>query len=155
VLALVVALLLMAPAEPPEAPQNLRGWASTQAGSIELHWDAVEGAATYRVYEATSSAGPFEFVAQTTATTHVLQGRPPAEPRYYRVTAENEQGESAPSNTAGAIANSVPAGTAPPATQAPTETYQSQASPAPLAWSVLALAAALAGRRDQSSKVPK
>lgn len=80
-----------------------------------LSWQGSAGASSYSVERATSADGPWETIA-TGVSDAAVQYRPlfvdealrPSETVYYRVTAQNESGSSAASNTVGpCIANAM------------------------------------------------
>ena len=81
----------------PAAPANLRARRSDT--TISLAWNAVPGAETYKVYVATSGAGPFT-VAGTWPSAAFTIGNLDAGTRYYvRVSASNAAGWSPTSTT--------------------------------------------------------
>ncbi|HEX3129258.1 MAG TPA: hypothetical protein VH394_18130 [Thermoanaerobaculia bacterium] len=88
---------------PPSAPANL---VATSGGidRINLSWNAVPGASEYRVFRATSAAGPFTQIASLPAATTYSDGNlDPGTIRYYRVrAATGDNCVSTDSNTAGA-----------------------------------------------------
>jgi hypothetical protein len=94
----------MAPQQAPAAPLHLR--ASHAHGDITLSWDPVEDAQHYTLYFArqpgitpqsvtTLQGGSSLNNADSPYTLHDLQGKPPY---YFVVTAQNDAGESPPSN---------------------------------------------------------
>ena len=82
----------------PAAPVVKAGNSAT-SGKPMLTWDAVEGATSYRVYRATSQNGPYRLLGSVTTTTYVNTGAKDGVTYYYMVTAINDSGESAYSNT--------------------------------------------------------
>jgi len=82
---------------PPAAPANVRGRRAVD--SVSLAWDAVPGALTYKVYVASSGAGPFT-VAGTRSSAAFTVGNLDVGTRYYfRVSASNLAGWSPVSTT--------------------------------------------------------
>ena len=82
----------------PAAPVVTAG-NSAVSGKPMLTWDAVDGATSYRVYRATSQNGPCRLLGSVTTTTYVNTGAKDGVTYYYKVTAVNDSGESAFSNT--------------------------------------------------------
>ena len=82
----------------PAAPVVTAGNSAT-SGKPMLTWDAVDGATSYRVYRATSQNGPCRLLGSVTTTTYVNTGAKDGVTYYYMVTAVNDSGESAFSNT--------------------------------------------------------
>ena len=82
----------------PAAPVVKIGNSAT-SGKPMLTWDAVDGATSYRVYRATSQNGPYRLLGSVTTTTYVNTGAKDGVTYYYMVTAVNDSGESAFSNT--------------------------------------------------------
>ena len=82
----------------PAAPVVKAGNSAT-SGKPMLTWDAVDGATSYRVYRATSQNGPYRLLGSVTTTTYVNTGAKDGVTYYYMVTAVNDSGESAYSNT--------------------------------------------------------
>ena len=82
----------------PAAPVVKAGNSAT-SGKPMLTWDAVDGATSYRVYRATSQNGPCRLLGSVTTTTYVNTGAKDGVTYYYMVTAVNDSGESAFSNT--------------------------------------------------------
>jgi len=78
----------------PDIPTNLRSTASTH-NSITLAWNAVTGAASYRIYSAASTTGSKTQVGTSSGTTYTHTGLPDNTTRYYFVTAVNNAGEGA------------------------------------------------------------
>ena len=76
--------------EAPSAPTNLKAEALTDA-TIELTWDAVEGAKTYNVYQ-----GMIKLLT-VAETTHIVTGLQAGKEYCFTVTAVNNGGESAKS----------------------------------------------------------
>ncbi len=82
----------------PAAPVVKAGNSAT-SGKPMLTWDAVDGATSYKVYRATSQNGPYRLLGSVTTTTYVNTGAKDGVTYYYMVTAVNDSGESAFSNT--------------------------------------------------------
>ena len=82
----------------PAAPVVKAGNSAT-SGKPMLTWDAVDGATSYKVYRATSQNGPCRLLGSVTTTTYVNTGAKDGVTYYYMVTAVNDSGESAFSNT--------------------------------------------------------
>ena len=82
----------------PAAPVVKAGNSAT-SGKPMLTWDAVDGATSYKVYRATSQNGPYRLLGSVTTTTYVNTGAKDGVTYYYKVTAVNDSGESAFSNT--------------------------------------------------------
>ena len=82
----------------PAAPVVKAGNSAT-SGKPMLTWDAVDGATSYRVYRATSQNGTYSLLGSVTTTTYVNTGAKDGVTYYYKVTAVNDSGESAFSNT--------------------------------------------------------
>ena len=82
----------------PSAPVVKIGNSAT-SGKPMLTWDAVDGATSYKVYRATSQNGPYRLLGSVTTTTYVNTGAKDGVTYYYMVTAVNDSGESAFSNT--------------------------------------------------------
>lgn len=82
---------------PPSAPQNVKAETDiTAAGTLIISWDMAARATSYNVYEATSSGGVFSLIASSlTGTMYRRTGLGDNETRYYKVSAVNNQGESA------------------------------------------------------------
>ncbi len=96
----------------PNPPQNLT--ASSSNRQVSLTWNASSGAASYRVYESTTSGGPYSAVGTTTTTGYTVTGLTNGTPYYFVVTAVNSAGESGDSNQAIATPTSAPTPPAPP-----------------------------------------
>ena len=88
-------------AQPLSAPQvTASNVAST--GKIRISWDAVDGAAKYQIYRATSKDGSYSFLASTTNTSAVNTKINAGETYYYYVRAVDNNGKkSAKSNIVG------------------------------------------------------
>ena len=80
----------------PTAPQNVVAEA-TSPYSIKLTWNAVAGAATYKIYLADAVVA-----SDITETEYTIEGLAPQNTYYYTVTAINVKGESPKSTAAGA-----------------------------------------------------
>ena len=73
-----------------------------KSGKIQLTWDAVEGAASYKVYRATSKEGKYSLMKTLTNTVYTNTNATAGKYYYYKVVAVGEDGsESAPSNIVG------------------------------------------------------
>ena len=90
----------------PAAPVVTAGNSAT-SGKPMLTWDAVDGATSYRVYRATSQNGPYRLLGSVTTTTYVNTGAKDGVTYYYMVTAINDSGESAFSNTVSGLNKAV------------------------------------------------
>ena len=69
-------------------------------GTVNLYWDvnpAAEQVTKYTVYQASSAAGPWTKIQDTTTAGAVVTGLAPGA-YFFRVTATNIWGESGPSN---------------------------------------------------------
>jgi len=97
----------------PAAPTNL--WAGDagawgQRGTIHVNWSPVSGATSYNVYRSTTQNGNFVKIGESTQSAETENGTRyyyddkglSAGTYWYRVTAVNSAGESAPSNVASA-----------------------------------------------------
>ncbi|MCS3632991.1 hypothetical protein GGP57_000282 [Salinibacter ruber] len=85
--------------EPPEAPSALR--VTSGAGEVSVRWDGVEEADSYNVYRTRTprEALPSEPQAQGITEARLTDGAVENGQTYhYRVTAVNDDGESAPSD---------------------------------------------------------
>ena len=82
----------------PAAPVVKIGNSAT-SGKPMLTWNAVSGATSYKVYRATSQNGTYSLLGSVTTTTYVNTGAKDGVTYYYMVTAVNDSGESAFSNT--------------------------------------------------------
>jgi hypothetical protein len=81
----------------PNAPR-LRRADGTDAG-MKLAWDGAAGASSYQVSRASTSEGPFSDIATNlTVPTFVDRNLSSGAPAFYRITALNPAGRSAPSN---------------------------------------------------------
>jgi fibronectin type 3 domain-containing protein len=94
-------------------PTGLAGTAGDQ--QVALTWTASSGAASYNLKSASSGAGPYTTVVNTTSTSYTNTGLVNGTAVFYEVTAVNSLGESAPSAppvsvtpTAPAVAPSAP-----------------------------------------------
>ncbi|HEY1264549.1 MAG TPA: fibronectin type III domain-containing protein [Terriglobales bacterium] len=67
--------------------------------AVTLRWNSVAGAAIYHVYRSRESGGPFTKVSSTPLIFFVDVPVQPGADLYYYVTAENEKGESDPTQT--------------------------------------------------------
>jgi alpha-tubulin suppressor-like RCC1 family protein/fibronectin type 3 domain-containing protein len=105
----VSAEISAAPVAPPAAPTGLA--AAPGDGQIALSWNAVPGAAFYRVRRSTTNgSGHVDFSGNTvTGLTFTNTGLTNGTPYYYVVVASNAGGESLPSAQAGATPIAPPA----------------------------------------------
>lgn len=84
------------PVAPPAAPTLTATSGDTQ---VTLNWNSVTDAASYNVYRATTSGGPYTQIATgLTGTTYTDTGLTNGTTYYFAVTAANDAGESAYSN---------------------------------------------------------
>ena len=75
---------------------------NAKTGKVKLAWKAVEGAAQYKVYRATTKEGTYKLMYTTTGTTYTNTKANPGQYYYYYVVAVTAKGnESEPSNIAG------------------------------------------------------
>jgi hypothetical protein len=77
----------------PVTPSNVKAMnISSQTKSyVEVDWDMVTGASSYRIYRGVSQDGPFELIGSTTGT-QFLDANPLSGTVYYRVSALSAQG---------------------------------------------------------------
>lgn len=87
----------------PQPPTGLTASADG-ATKIRLNWSPSSGATGYNVYRAASANGEFQKVSASSvpAATYLDTGLSPGKTYYYKVTASNSVGESAPSAAASA-----------------------------------------------------
>ena len=71
---------------------------SAASGKPMLTWNAVSGAASYKVYRATSQNGTYSLLGTVTTTSYTNTGAKAGTTYYYKVKAVNSAGESAYSN---------------------------------------------------------
>ena len=71
---------------------------SATSGKPMLTWNAVSGAASYKVYRATAKNGTYSLLGSVTVTSYTNTGAKDGVTYYYKVTAVNDSGESAYSN---------------------------------------------------------
>ena len=71
---------------------------SAASGKPMLTWNAVSGAASYKVYRATSQNGTYSLLGTVTTTSYTNTGAKAGTTYYYKVKAVNSAGESAFSN---------------------------------------------------------
>ena len=76
----------VAAAPKPSAPAGVQA-AHTSATKVKVSWNAVQGAAGYRVYRATSKSGSYTKVADTTGTSYTNTGLTTSKTYYYKVRA--------------------------------------------------------------------
>jgi hypothetical protein len=92
-------------------------WWHHSTPTIELEWNAVDGAVYYNVYRGTESGGPYEGIASTEAPAYTDTDIIEDTTYYYVVTAVDAEGfESVPSAEAAQL---VPSGGSPEATSPP------------------------------------
>ena len=73
-----------------------------KTGKVQLTWDAVEGAVSYKVYRATSKEGRYSLMKTLSNTVYTNTNATAGKYYYYKVVAVAEDGsESAPSNIVG------------------------------------------------------
>jgi fibronectin type 3 domain-containing protein len=90
---------------PLQAPTGLGVTGQTQ-NSISLSWTAVSGAAGYKVYRSsTGSEGSYGTGVAVASTSYTDTGLAASTSYYYRVTAYNDQGESAAASVSGTTAS--------------------------------------------------
>jgi subtilase family serine protease/Tol biopolymer transport system component/fibronectin type 3 domain-containing protein len=101
---------------PPPRPIGVTATSLPQGGTIQVCWDAVAGAAGYRIYRSTTSGGPYEPVgdALITATCYLDRGLIDGTTYYYMVHAVDALGnESADSLEDNAVPADLTAPSAP------------------------------------------
>jgi fibronectin type 3 domain-containing protein len=77
---------------PPNAPEGVNA-SALSSSSIEISWNAVAGASSYRVYRSTTSAGTYAYVSDSSATSYTDSGLSANTAYYYKVSASNAAGE--------------------------------------------------------------
>lgn len=82
--------------QPPAAPADV-AVAQVERGRVTLAWSAVPNAADYVIERADAAAGVFAELGTVTTPGFVDEGVETGQPWWYRVTARNEAGASAPS----------------------------------------------------------
>ena len=87
-----------APPAIPAAPTNLNATAGPGKKKISLTWNASAGATSYRVFRSPNGSTGWGQIATVTGTSYQNSGLSNSTTFYYRVTAVNAAGESAPSN---------------------------------------------------------
>ena len=80
---------------------------SASSGKPTLTWNAVEGAASYRIYRSTAKGSGYSLLGTTTATSYTNTGAKAGTTYYYRVKACNDAGWSPYSNIVSGQAKSV------------------------------------------------
>jgi cellulose 1,4-beta-cellobiosidase len=89
----------------PNAPTGVT--ATTQSSSsIQITWNTVSGATSYRVYRSTSSGGTYTQVGSPTVTSYTNSGLSANTTYYYKVVAVNSAGESGYSSYTSATTSS-------------------------------------------------
>jgi fibronectin type 3 domain-containing protein len=111
----------------PAAPTGVTATA-VSSSSIRISWNAVSGADEYNVYRSTSSSGTYSYRGYTRSTSYTDSGLSSGTTYYYRVTAENDNGESAQSSSVSATTSSSSSGSKPSAPTGVTATAQSSSS---------------------------
>ena len=84
----------------PSAPANLTATAAD--AQVTLSWSASTGATNYKIYDSTTSGGPYTMIGFTTSTSYTVTGLTNGTAYYFVVTALNSVGESSYSNEASA-----------------------------------------------------
>ena len=92
----------------PAAPTGLTA-VPASTSEIDLSWSAAAGAASYTVWRAPSSGGPYTQVGSSSATSFADTGLSPSTTYYYYVRAVNTTGSSGNSNQASAATQAAPA----------------------------------------------
>lgn len=127
------------PTPPPPAPAAMTARATVGATtSIDLSVTASSGATGYRFYRSTSSTGTFTALPDVTTTTTTATGLLAGTTYYFRATAFNAVGESAPTAVVSTRTNTVAGDTTPPSAPGVitvgTITTSAQAASVPLSW---------------------
>ena len=86
---------------PPSNPTGVTATASSSS-SITISWTSVSGATGYRIYRSSSSTGTYSQVGTPTATSYTDTGLSANTMYFYKVSAVNNNGESAQSSTVSA-----------------------------------------------------
>lgn len=81
----------------PSAPSNVNAYQS--GSSIIVSWSSVSEASTYNVYRSSSSSGTYSYIGYTYSTSYT-DNEPLNGYNYYKVSAENNAGESSKSSYA-------------------------------------------------------
>ncbi|WP_438351165.1 fibronectin type III domain-containing protein [Paenibacillus sp. FA6] len=84
--------------EVPSAPTGL-SVSDVQAASIKLGWTVTEGATGYNVLRSATANGPFTVIGQSSTPAYTDTSADTSSAHFYQVTAYNQRGESAVSNT--------------------------------------------------------
>jgi fibronectin type 3 domain-containing protein len=86
----------------PESPTGVSAEALS-ASSIQIRWNAVQGASSYTVYRAASSDGAYTAVGTSTAASYTNTGLSALSTYYYKVSAQGKSGESVQSASTSAV----------------------------------------------------
>lgn len=81
----------------PDAPSNVDAY--TSGSSIIVSWSSVRGANMYNVYRSSSSSGTYSYLGYSYSTSYT-DNSPLNGTNYYKVSAENNSGESSKSSYA-------------------------------------------------------
>ncbi|MCL2126932.1 MAG: fibronectin type III domain-containing protein [Treponema sp.] len=99
----------------PSTPTGVSATALSSS-SIQISWNAVSGAISYRVYRSTSASGTFNQVDNPTSTSFTDAGLSASTMYWYRVSAINSAGESSQSDVVSATTQSSGGGITMPST---------------------------------------
>jgi fibronectin type 3 domain-containing protein len=93
----------------PDAPADIRA-ETKSATSIALSWQAAEGAASYKIYRSTGTAGNFSLLdtPDITATAYVDSSLSPDTDYYYKIASANGIGTGTQSEAAAAASTKAP-----------------------------------------------
>lgn len=81
----------------PSTPSNVNAY--TSGNSIVISWSTVSGASKYNVYRSSSSSGTYSYLGYSYSTSYT-DNNPLKGTNYYKVSAENNAGESSKSSYA-------------------------------------------------------